>query len=169
MNDRGKTCKVTVDGTDCQIQQPYPFSRKWYSHKFKKAGLRYEIGVCIQTGWIVWVNGPYPCGTWPDIKIFRHKMKAMLLPGERVEADNGYRGEPLHIRVPDNAVSISDKNAMKHSRSRHETINSRIKNFGCLSQPFRHCLDKHVTFFSAVVVCVQVGIMMSEKPWQVHY
>lgn len=68
--DKGKTCKVTVDGTDCQIFEPRPFSKQWYSHKFKKAGVRYEVAVCIQTGWIVWINGPYPCGAWPDIKIF---------------------------------------------------------------------------------------------------
>ncbi|GAX10088.1 hypothetical protein FisN_2Lu360 [Fistulifera solaris] len=28
----------SVDGTDCPINEPSPFSPKWYSHKFKSAG-----------------------------------------------------------------------------------------------------------------------------------
>ena len=27
------------------------------------------MAVCIKTGWIVWVNGPFPAGEWPDRKI----------------------------------------------------------------------------------------------------
>ena len=66
MADPGQRCKITVDGTDFRIQEPSPFDPKWYSHKFRGPGLRYEIGVCIKTGWIVWVNGPFPAGAWPD-------------------------------------------------------------------------------------------------------
>jgi hypothetical protein len=136
MNDRGKTCKVTVDGTDCPINDPKPFDKMWYSHKFKKAGLRYELAVCIQTGWIVWVNGPYPCGSWPDIKIFRHHLKAKLHVGEMVEADLGYRGEQQCIRVPNNAVSLSNQRAANRARARHETINSWLNSFGARSPRF---------------------------------
>ena len=168
-NDRNKTCKVTVDGTDCPINQPYPFSRQWYSHKFKGPGLRYELAVCIQTGWIVWCNGPYPCGHWPDIKIFRHRLIHMIPDGEMVEADKGYRGERNKARTPDYAVSISDRRAMGRARARHETINSRLKNFSCLSTKFRHPIEKHSDFFNAIVVLVQVGMMLGERPWQVRY
>lgn len=169
MNDRGKTCKVTVDGTDCPIWEPAPFNGRWYSHKFKKGALRYELAVCIQTGWIVWVNGPYPAGSWPDIKIFRHKLKHAIPPGEKVEADLGYRGESEFVRTPWSAVSLSDMRAASRSRARHETINGRIKSFRCLETRFRHPLDKHSVFFGTVVVLVQVSIMYGERPWQVHY
>ena len=84
---------MTVDGTDFRIQQPHPFNKKWYSHKFKGPGLRYEVAVCIQTGDVVWINGPFPCGKWPDLKIFQLRLKHMLGPEEKVEADDGYRGE----------------------------------------------------------------------------
>ena len=46
-------CLVTVDVTDFWICEPMPFAKDFYSHKFAKAGLRYEVGVCIQTGLIV--------------------------------------------------------------------------------------------------------------------
>ena len=56
MADPGQHCKVMVDGTVFHIQEPTPLDLRWYSHKFKGPGLCYEIGVCIKTGWIVWVN-----------------------------------------------------------------------------------------------------------------
>ena len=66
MTDPGQRCKITVDGTDFCNQEPAPFNPKWYSHKFKGPGLHYKIGVCIKTRWLVWVNGPFPAGAWPD-------------------------------------------------------------------------------------------------------
>ena len=55
-NSNGKTCLITVDGIDFRINEPKPFSKKWYSHKFHGPGLRYEIGVCIQTGDIYYLD-----------------------------------------------------------------------------------------------------------------
>ena len=79
---------MTVDGTDYSINEPQlrpgrprprsrkgkllPYNPKWYTKKYQGAGVRYEIGVCIQTGDIVWTNGPFPCGRWQDLKIFQH-------------------------------------------------------------------------------------------------
>jgi hypothetical protein len=41
------------------------------SHKYAgKSALRYELGVDIRGGNLVWIQGPYPAGKWPDIKIF---------------------------------------------------------------------------------------------------
>ena len=123
MKDKGKTCKVTVNGTECPINEPQPFNSMWYSHKFKDSALQYELAVCIQTGWIVWVNGPYPCGRYPDITIFQHKLKYKLNNGEKVEADLGYCGELGYVQTPHNAVSLLDKQAGGRARARHETIN----------------------------------------------
>ena len=80
-----------MDGTDFRIPQITPWSKSWYSHKFNAPGLRYEIGVCIHTGAIVWVHGPFPPGDYPDISIFRHALIFMLDNNERVEADDGLK------------------------------------------------------------------------------
>ena len=74
--------KITVDGTDFRIQEPVPFDTGWFSHKFKGPGVRYEVGIAIQTGWIVWVNGPFMCGNWPDLRIARDSLHAELEAGE---------------------------------------------------------------------------------------
>ena len=86
---------MTVDGADFSIWEPRPYckigSAIWYSPKFKGAGLWYELGVCIQIGNIDWFNGPYPCGWGPDIKIFNQRLRHLLLPFEKVMADQMYR------------------------------------------------------------------------------
>ena len=42
-----------------------PFVPQLYSKKFNRLGYRYEIAVCIKTGLIVLVNGPFKAGL-PD-------------------------------------------------------------------------------------------------------
>ena len=51
--------------------EPSPFSPKWFSHKFRGPGIRYELALCIRTGDIVWAYGGFPCGEWPDLKLAR--------------------------------------------------------------------------------------------------
>jgi hypothetical protein len=167
--DRGKTCKVTVDGTDFQIQEPTPFSREWWSRKFNGPGLRYEVAICIQTGDIVWINGPFKPGPWTDLLIFRRNLKQRLAPGEMVEADNGYRGEPNHARTADGFVSQADDRAKWTARNRHETVNRRLKQWGCLKQVWRHNRRLHKTVFAAVVVITQLAFENGEPPFQVRY
>ena len=55
--------------------------------------MHYKVALCILTGSIIWINGPYECGLWSDISIFRNSLKSHLAPNERVEADDGYVGE----------------------------------------------------------------------------
>jgi hypothetical protein len=90
MNYNGSTCLVTVDGTDFQICEPTKFDEKWFSHKFNGPGVCYEIAVCIQTGWIVWINGPFPCGT-PELCIAQSALIFELDNNEKYLADGGYK------------------------------------------------------------------------------
>jgi hypothetical protein len=167
--DRGRTCKLTVDGTDCQINEPHPFSKSWYSHKHKSAGLRYEVAVCIQTGDICWVNGPFKCGSWPDLKIFRRDLKHRLVAGEMVECDGGYRGDPK-CRHKDVIFNRSDLGAKKAARARHETVNGDIKKFDCLKQTWRHDRKLHKHAFAAAAVLTQLSYSIGKGPtFEVNY
>ena len=158
---------MSVDGTDCPIQVPYPFWSGWASHKFKKSGVRYEVGLSIQQGEIVWLNGPFPAGRFADVTIFRKGLKWLLLASnERAEADLGYRGEPFCVDLPEEGCFFRGEQQKKlkaRVRSRHETVNSRLKNFACLSQPFKHRLSKHKYCFNAVAVITQVSIKYGGK------
>ena len=161
---------MSVDGTDFRINEPKPFSRKWFSHKFRGAGLRYEVAVAIQSGHIVWTNGPFPAGT-PDLKIFRQDLKKQLKNGERVEADKGYRGEPTKIDLPQENIGglQSQMLVKKKVRARHETVNARFKEWGALKNKFRHKISRHRSVFRAIAVLTQLKIENGYPLFQVDY
>ena len=161
---------MSVDGTDYRINKPKPFSKKWFSHKFKGAGLRYEVAVAIQSGHIVWTNGPFPAGT-PDLKIFRQDFKKVLKNGERVEADKGYRGEPTNIDLPQENTGgcTTQMLVKKRVRARHETVNARFKEWGVLKNRFRHKISRHHSVFRAIVVITQLKIENGHPLFQVEY
>ena len=151
----GVIYKVSVDGTDCRIQEPTPFSTIWYSHKHNGAGVRYEIAVSVFTGRIVWVNGPFPCGSYSDLRIFRRNLKKMLDQNEKVIADRGYRDSkcvyfPNNLDYPDSLYSTV--------RARHEIMNKRLKQFKVITETFRHDLSLHGTCFHAVANLTELMI-----------
>ena len=183
-NDKGRTCLCTVDGTDYSIYEPklregklvfdkrgrrLTVDPKWYSHKFEGPALRYEIAVCIQTGDIVWSNGPFPAGKWPDKKIFKYKLRHMLDENEMVEVDGTYSGMPFECRMPGDFLSAADKKAKSDARARHETINRRLKQFGILGNRYRHDIGMHKIAFRACAVCTQIAFNAGEKAFQVNY
>ena len=67
----------------------------------------------ILAGNLVWIQGPYPAGKYTDIKIFNKVLRHFLEPGERVEADEGYRGHPDKIKCPGNDANPVENRAMQ--------------------------------------------------------
>ncbi len=100
------------------------------SHKYAgKSALRYELGVSILGGDLVWIQGPYPVGKYNDIAIFNKVLCHFLDPGERVEADKGYVRHPDKIKCPRNVGNTAEKWVMQgRVRARHKTLNGRLKN-----------------------------------------
>lgn len=160
-------CLVTVDGTDCRIFEPRPFDRIWYSHKFRGPGLRYEIAVSIAKGRIVWINGPFPCGAWPDAKIFNTGLVELLSEGEMVVADRGYKGA-AGAQTPLRDNSITDK-LQAECRARHETVNARLKQFRILSHVFRHNKIKHHDVFFACANLTELMLCNGNPLFQIQY
>ena len=85
---------ITVDGTHCPIEEPtldsFAKQRKFYSHKFKTAGLDYEVALSIFQPKCVWIAGPYPAGKH-DITVYRKKLKKKMLDA-RAASGIAYRG-----------------------------------------------------------------------------
>ena len=158
---------MSIDGTDFEIAE---HGRAFYGHKFKRSGLRYEVGVCILGGDIVWINGPYECGLWPDIKIFRDALISELDEGERVEADDGYVGEaPQFVKCPKSFTNPTFmEKTQKFIRSRHETVNKRFKQFKVLKNRYRHEIVDHAEVFRACVVLTQLSINKGEPLFDVN-
>jgi hypothetical protein len=54
---------LTVDGTHCWIQEPkhptWSQDSKFYSHKYAKAGINYELAISLTKSKLIWMNGPF--------------------------------------------------------------------------------------------------------------
>jgi hypothetical protein len=143
---------ISVDGTHCWIQEP--MHREWsqdpqyFSHKYNKAGLNYEIAISLAEQRVVWLNGPFPAGT-NDVKTFsRHGLKQKLLDAsKKAIGDKGYVGHPEAVST----YNVHDSRGVTKFKSRalkrHETYNGLTKRFDCLSTRFRHGPDRFKTRF----------------------
>jgi hypothetical protein len=66
----------------------------FYSHKFKKCALHYELGIDIVEGNLVWVEGgSYPAGAYFDISIFCRTLIHHLDQFEHIVDNDGYIGK----------------------------------------------------------------------------
>ena len=139
-DDHLNGCLMSVDGTDFRIQQWQPWSKGWYSKKFNAPGLQYKIGVCILTGWIVWLHGPFPREFKNNLMIFWHSLASQLQPKERVECDKGYHGEPQNSKTPDVLDPEEVARIWRHVGQQHETINKQFKQFKCFKGVWRHSI-----------------------------
>ena len=144
---------MSVDVTDFLINEPKPFDSCWFSHKFRGPGLRYETGLAIELPKIVWANGPWPCGSYSDVRIFREGLKNYLRADEFVIADNGCTDERC-IQTP--GEGHSSHVILSLIRARDEILNKRLQQFGVLKQRFRHDLSLHRYCFFAVLQITQL-------------
>jgi hypothetical protein len=152
------TFLVTVDGVHCRIYEPqegeWSKNPKYYSHKFKQAGLSYEIALSVFTNRVVSLNGPYPAAT-NDTAIFKNRIRGMIPTGKKAIVDNGYKGKDPKYAKPSPLDSAELRKFKGRARSRQECFNARMKNFGCLKQDFRHGVDRHRNCFEAIAVVCQ--------------
>ena len=123
-------------------------------------------------GEMAWLNGPFPCGKFVDVTIFRASLLTCLDDFERVEANDGYVGEsPFRAKVPKAVLSCpSEADAFQRRvQGRHETINARLKAYAILHEVFRHDITQHGYVFRAVAVLVQLSIKNGDPLFSVHY
>lgn len=152
---------LSVDGVHCRVQEPRTTpSAGWYSSKFNKAGLAYEIGVSVYHDKIVWVNGPFPAGQ-NDLRIFRKEngLMSKIPDGHRGIGDEGYVGEPGKAATRNEFDPPEVKDLKRRAKARQESVNSKLKAFGILKNVFRTTgkqrLEKHQLAFEACLVIVQ--------------
>jgi DDE superfamily endonuclease len=134
---------ITVDGTHCWINEPqhpeWSQDRKYYSHKYNKAGICYELALDIRTSRLVWMNGPFRAGT-NDSRIFpNHGLMAKLEAfGKKAIGDKVYSGKKYqHVMSTCNA---HDDYCVKKFKSRALTRQENFKNMTSSNLAFRLCM-----------------------------
>jgi hypothetical protein len=124
-----------------QLSACHGLFKKFWSFKFKKSGVRFEVGLCTKTGEICWWNGPYyEPGDWNDGIIFEVALVSMLEYGERCETNGGYWGSaPEFVKCPKGVWGKRwNRDMQQRVRNRQETVNGRLKSWAILVNPFRH-------------------------------
>ena len=154
---------LTVDGTHCWIQEPqhptWSQDSKYFSHKYAKAGMNYELALSISENRLVWMNGGFLAGQ-NDKDIFVNKgLKAKLMAtGKKGIGDGGYHGHPNELSTPNSHDSKEVKTFKGRALKRQEKFNGKTKNFDSLSGRFRHSVDRFKNCFEAVCVICQYQI-----------
>jgi hypothetical protein len=155
---------LTLDCTDCMINEPYPFHSMWSSVKFRGPGVKYEVAIAIYSNNICWGNGPFPASS-NESRIFHERLGTELPVDEPVEVDSGPGGDD-RLMKPGAGEGFQQRKAKSVYRGRQETIFSRLKQFKVLDSHFRHTdsdkevmLYKHQSCFDAVLVITQMKLM----------
>ena len=82
----------------------------------------------------------------------------------------GYHGHADKIKFPGNNVNPAESWAMQgRVRARHETLSGRLKNWGILTQVFRHDIRSQGEVFCACAVVTQLTIDDGEPLFEVEY
>lgn len=132
--------------------------QKFFDRKGGKAGLTYEIALHLWKNKVVWFNGPFAPNDGGDRAIFMEKGLHDKIPnGKKVIADKIYTGI-LKIALHNSLDTKEVREFKARARARQESINARLKNFGCLKNRFRHGIARHKVFASAVMVVSCVAI-----------
>lgn len=170
--DHDNTWVITIDGTHVWIEEPihpeWSQDSKYYSHKYGKAGINYELGIAIASSRLVWMNGPFKAGT-NDVTIFKdHGLKAILLAtGKKAIGDKGYTGHTDAVSFFNRFDTRPVKKFKSRALKRHETFNNLTKRYGILRGPFRHGVESFSMAFEAVCVLSQYQIEHDEPLFDV--
>eukprot|EP00536_Pseudo-nitzschia_multiseries_P000054 jgi/Psemu1/176/gm1.176_g len=165
------SCFISVDGTDCPAYEQWAFSQQMYLHKLNGPGVKYKVGVCLKTGWIVWINGPF-VGSGNDATIYKEGSSTLLHDNEGVEVDQGYKGDDK-MKLPDMGMTSKQRKMKANARAQHERVNDRLKIFNVLTTHFRHVkpnrqgmMQKHGMCFNAVAVITQLKFAIRETTFE---
>jgi DDE superfamily endonuclease len=151
---------MTVDGTHCWIEEPeHPtWSRdtSYFSHKYNKAGMGYELGIHLWKSQLIWMNGPHKAGK-NDSWVLQNNglLEKLRLINKKAIGDLGYRGSQDAVSVPNPYDSRPVRVFKSRACLRQETFNGIIKEFDCLKGRFRHSTTKFGVCFEAVCVLCQ--------------
>jgi hypothetical protein len=157
---------MTLDVTECLIERPLNniIQHLYYSGKTRKHTIKYEIGIQLQTGKIVWLSGGVP-GSVHDLTVVRNcGLPSKLLSGEFILADKAYIGENYFLHPIKPAITLEEKELNAAISSIRETVEHtihRIKIFGCTQQKWRHNLNLHPIIFKVICHTLNIEFMIN--------
>ena len=127
--------------------------------------MRYDVGVCIAPGKIVWISEPFIC----DVNNLTISCEEGLLGGgikrgDMAEADRGYVGGKWYLKTPTGFhIRTQGEKRMKwQATARHVTVNSRLKIIKVLETSFWNDLVIRSRCFRVVTVIKQLNFSLGQ-------
>jgi hypothetical protein len=163
LDDHDEIFAISVDGVHCRIYEPRKQpSARWCSHKFKQAGVSYEIGLAVYTSQVVWIAGPFQAADH-DLTTYQkpNGLRSKVPAGKKVIADRGYKGEDVGsgqhrtLSIRNRFDTKEVKEFKRRVRAHHKSFNARIKSFKILKDCCCHGVKRHKAAFEAVCVICQ--------------
>ena len=126
---------IIINATECSIQRPCKVLQQiFYSGKIKQHALKYEIGVSIQTGLIVWI-GSRVVGSIHDLTIAKNSL--LQVYSNKIFIENkryvGYERILTPFKTPTNQSKELWNSLIRKLRVSVEHVYGRIKIFHCLN------------------------------------
>ena len=90
----------------------------------------------------------------------------MLPPGEKVLGNLGCLDKRIITKL--DAISLEYSYALGCARDHHETVNTRLRNWGALKLIFRHNRHDHHIYFRSAPVIEQIKFENGNHPFQVN-
>lgn len=115
-----------VDGMNCSVNEEHPFSCGWYSHKCRRTLIRYDVGLTLHSGRLVWVSRQFEFWSYHNNKIVKYDLKGALPDRQSVIADIEYNERGL-IRIELSEILSNDIH--QRVRTRNEAVNEKLKYF----------------------------------------
>ena len=159
---------VLPRGHELSLEPRHDPSSKWFSKKFNKAGLTYEVAIAIFHNQVVWINGPFPAGH-NDWKVFTlpDGLRRLIPVGKLAIGDNGYKYDALKISTYNQFDSDEVFQFKSRVKARQESFNSRLKAFKVLSEDYKvkgeGRMAKHEIAFVSCAIIIQYD-MENGKP-----
>ena len=152
---------MTVDGIHSWYHETkageFGQDSEYYSHKFGKAGVMYELGISLSQPQLIWMSGPFKAGKG-DKGVFQSALRDKLRAGgKKCIADGAYFSkEDEDVVCTQNPHDVRFVKKFKtRALMRHEKFNGLLKFFRCLDGRFRHSMKKYGVMFEATCVICQ--------------
>ena len=132
----------------------------FYSGKAKKHTIKYDIGICIHTGFIVWIGGGVP-GSVHDLTLAQEGI-AKKFQNQIFVGDKGYVGDERFItpfKNPQNEIQKLWNSELRKVRVSVEHTYSKFKLFHCLNTPWRHNIEYHPLVFQIIANLVNFDLI----------
>jgi hypothetical protein len=146
----------------CPIRRPPAQSQAlFYSGKFKRHCLKYELAVSLNPVVPVFVSGSFP-GSYHDARISRQGgMLNLVEVDELILGDKAYVGVPhfvFPIRDAADAEQLELNRRISSVRIKVEHLIRRIRTFDFSNVETRHDLNDHAVFMYALIEFVRIDL-----------